>query len=58
MAHCWKDYRTHLEETGREYSPEHVATYYEGNKTCMREKDHEGDHDFVNDDSIVVTFKE
>lgn len=58
MLHCWKDYRTHLEETGHEYSAEHVATYYDGNKTCMLERDHEGDHEFVDDDSITVQFKD
>ena len=56
--HCWKDYREYLVETGREYSPEHVDTYYNGNKTCMLEAGHEGEHDFVADSSIVVTFKE
>lgn len=54
MAHCWKDYRSHLEDTGRIYSDEWVATYHDGNKTCMAEHDHEGEHDFVDDNSIEV----
>lgn len=58
MAHCWKDYRTHLEETGRIYSAEWVETYYSGNSSCMREDGHEGDHDFVDNDSIVLEFNE
>jgi hypothetical protein len=57
MTHCWKDYRTHLEETGKIYSAEWGDTYISGNMTCMREKDHEGDHEFVDDGSIVVVFK-
>lgn len=58
MKHCWYDYRSYLEETGKIYSEEWVATYTGGNKTCMAEKDHEGEHDFVDDDLIAVTFKE
>lgn len=57
MKHCWKDYRSHLEETGREFSEEWVKTYTEDNATCMAEAGHEGDHDFVDDDSIVVAVK-
>lgn len=56
--HCWKDYRTHLEEIGQIYSESWCATYTDGNKTCMSEADHEGEHDFVEDSSIVVSFKE
>jgi hypothetical protein len=58
MTHCWKDYRTHLEETGRIYSDEWAATYWNGDSTCMREAGHEGDHEFVDDNSIVVQFKD
>jgi hypothetical protein len=58
MVHCWKGYREHLEETGREYSDEWVATYHGSNKSCMLELDHDGDHEFVDDNSIVVEFKE
>ena len=56
-THCWKDYRSYLEEIGKIYSEEWVQTYYGSNMTCMRESDHEGDHEFVNDDQIVITFK-
>lgn len=56
--HCWKDYRTHLEEIGKEYSPEWAATYDEGgNSTCMLEHGHEGEHEWTNDHDIVITFK-
>ena len=58
MPHCWKDYRSHLEETGRIFSDEWVATYHGTNKTCMAESGHEGDHEFVDDDSITVQFKD
>lgn len=58
MNHCWKDYRTHLEEIGKIHTPEWAATFHDGNKTCMSERDHEGEHDFVDDRSIVVTFKD
>lgn len=57
MKHCWKDYRTHLEEIGKIYSYEWIATYHDTNRTCMREANHEGDHEFVSDDSIEVTFR-
>lgn len=56
--HCWKDYRTHLEESGQIYSDEWANTYHDGNKTCMGEANHEGEHEFVDDDSIVVSFRE
>ena len=52
--HCWKGYREHLEETGKIYSDEWVATYYGTNKTCLAEHGHEGEHEFVDDDSIEV----
>ena len=58
MAHCWKDYRTHLEETGKIYSDEWANTYLAGNNTCMAENGHEGEHEFGDDDSIVVQLKD
>jgi hypothetical protein len=55
--YCWKDYREHLEETGREGTAEWVHTFGpDGSGTCLLEADHEGDHDFVCNSSIVVTF--
>jgi len=54
MNHCWQDYREHLEETGREGSDEWIATWHDGNKTCLLEDGHEGDHDFVDDNSIEI----
>lgn len=57
MNHCWYDYRTHLEETGKIYSQEWADTYLSGNLTCMAEAGHEGDHEFVPDESIEVAFK-
>lgn len=56
--HCWKDYRSHLEEIGKRYSKEWAATYTAGNATCLRERGHEGDHDFVDDNSITVQLAE
>ena len=56
MVHCWKDYRSHLEETGGIYSDEWVETYYGGNATCMREAGHSGEHEFMPDENIVVQF--
>jgi len=41
--HCWKDYRTHLEETGQIYSKEWADTYESGNKTCLLENGHSGE---------------
>lgn len=55
--HCWKDYRTHLEEIGQIYSEEWVETWHEGGKTCLLEDGHDGDHDFVNDSTIMVSLK-
>lgn len=52
--HCWKDYRTHLEETGHIYSDEWVETWYDGNKTCLLDDGHEGEHEFVDDNSIEI----
>lgn len=40
MNHCWKDYREHLEETGRTGSAEWIATWDDGNKTCLLEDGH------------------
>jgi hypothetical protein len=57
MNHCWKDYREHLEETGREGSAAWVHTFGPGGSgTCLLEADHECDHEFVNDSSIEITF--
>lgn len=52
--HCWKDYRRHLEETGKIYSAEWANTYLVGNKTCMADAGHEGEHEFVDDGAIEV----
>jgi len=54
MNHCWKDYREHLVEIGQEGTPEWVETYYDGNKTCLLEQGHEGDHEFTDDNSIEI----
>ncbi len=53
VLHCWKDYRVHLEETGKVYSDEWVSTYCEGNKTCILEARHTGEHEFTDDSQIV-----
>jgi hypothetical protein len=58
MLHCWKDYRTYLEETGHLYSKEWAETYETGNMTCMLEKDHEGSHDFTPDSYIEIASTE
>lgn len=54
MNHCWKDYREWLVEQGREYSDEHIATYHDGNKTCLAADGHDGDHEWIPDDDIVI----
>ena len=51
--HCWKDYREWLEEQGKWGTEEFWQT--EG-ETCMLEKDHEGDHEWMSDDNIFVHF--
>jgi len=57
MIHCWKDYRTHLEEMGHLYSKEWVETYENGNMTCLLEGGHEGEHEFTPDNCIEIRFK-
>lgn len=56
MIHCWTGYREYLEETGRENTPEHIATYTEGSKTCMLEDGHSGEHEWTDDCDIGITF--
>lgn len=58
MPHCWKGYREHLEDIGKIYTPEWAETYERGSKTCMLENGHGGEHDFVDDSAIVITFKD
>lgn len=56
MAHCWKDFREHLEEMGRGDTDEHLATYYGWNKTCLLSDGHEGKHEWTYDSDVRLTF--
>lgn len=58
MLHCWKGRAEDIEERFGFHSPEHLATYNDEPATCMRERDHAGEHDFTPDSQIGVTFKE
>lgn len=55
--HCWKDYGEHLADTLGFGTP----TYWDAwaasdGATCMREKDHDGDHVFTPDSDFSVSF--
>lgn len=59
QGHCWKDYREYLEEIGQIYSEEWVHTYApDGDKTCLREDGHEGDHEWTSSRDIVISLKQ
>jgi hypothetical protein len=55
--HCWADKATHMAEVHGFGSDEWLAAYLD-NATCMLPHGHEGEHGWVSDDEIVVTFKE
>lgn len=58
MVHCWKGNDEHIEDTFGFHSEEHLATYADDfvSSTCMLENGHDGDHDFVPDSDIGMTF--
>jgi uncharacterized cysteine cluster protein YcgN (CxxCxxCC family) len=52
--HCWQDYQSTLEMDSQEY---YDALASGCGKTCMLPRGHEGEHEWTNDDEIVITFK-
>ncbi len=63
--HCWKGERDHLEDvhgwgTDAYWNAWALTWSEDGSKsldgTCMREADHDGEHEFTRDDQIGVTF--
>ena len=55
---CFKDYRTYLEENGHDHnSQDWLDTYMDGNRTCLLEEGHEGDHEWTSDRDILISFK-
>ena len=55
IVHCWKDRKEAAIEAHGWGSPEHLAAE-ERNGTCMLLDEHEGPHEFTNDDEIGVRF--
>lgn len=57
QGHCWKDYREHLEESGQTHSAEWVHTFAEdGDKTCLLQDGHAGEHEWTVSSEILVRF--
>lgn len=71
MPHCWKDYLEWISERYGFGSEEWVAAttelhymdrYFDDNapryigRSCMLPEGHDGQHDWVSDDEISVTF--
>ena len=54
ILHCWKDRADHAADVHGWGSDEWAKAYVD-NATCMRERGHDGPHDFVPDDQIVVS---
>ena len=56
MTVCFKDYREHLEESGLSDMDALMRTLEEGDKVCMAEKGHAGEHEFVDEDEVELTY--
>jgi hypothetical protein len=57
VSRCWKDRAEHVEEQHGLWSPAHIrALYYQSSVTCMLAAEHEGDHEWTQDDQIGVQF--
>ncbi len=54
-VHCWEDYTSTLKMDSQEY---YDAIAFDCGKTCMLPRGHLGEHEWTNDDEIVITFKE
>jgi len=54
--HCWQDYEEYTELLFGASSSEHIAALTGPGKTCMREVDHDGAHEWTDDRSIGLSF--
>ena len=57
MLHCWKDKIEWSEETYGFGSAEWAEAILHGG-TCMLQDGHDGDHEFVADNDVVIEFIE
>ncbi len=60
LHHCWTGKGEWLSDTYGEFSEQYGEYIAAGgmSETCMLAKGHEGPHEFVPDDQIIITFKE
>lgn len=58
VLHCWLGRREWIEEKYGFGSKEWADTFEEGKDgTCMLERDHSGEHEFIPSSEIRVTFR-
>ncbi len=52
-VHCWEDYEYTLDMHSQEYYDLMASGT---GQTCMLPKGHEGEHEWTDDDQIIITF--
>jgi hypothetical protein len=57
LTHCWTDKAEWAEEKFGEYSPQHVEAL-DHPQTCMLQAQHRGPHQWTDDDTIQIRFRE
>lgn len=57
VLHCWADYTEHVIKQHGFGSEQYVDAVLDGGATCMRERGHDGDHEWTPDEDIGITFE-
>ncbi|KKM71856.1 hypothetical protein LCGC14_1426400 [marine sediment metagenome] len=52
-VHCWQDYQDTLD---KDYLSFYESFGFEHGRTCLLLRGHEGEHEWTNDDEIIITF--